>query len=144
MAEHNPRHNQRHTNPSPALDLSAIRFSSVAPELFNETALSLAKTIANADRNANKATQLRRFFDEIVLWESRARQQPDKFDEYLPFIRMINAKAAYAQGRKLVDPSFVSLMQKTLAEVTNPTTMTRCKYFWEAFMGFYKQERGDR
>jgi hypothetical protein len=34
-------------------------------------------------------------------------------------------------------------MQHTLAEVVSPQTLTTCKHFWEAFMGFYKQERQD-
>jgi CRISPR-associated protein Csm2 len=58
---------------------------------------------------------------------------------------MINAKAAYAEGRKpkLVTTDFVYLMRNTLAQVTDPETLTHCKLFWEAFMGFYKQERQD-
>ncbi len=111
------------------------------PELFNRKAQKAAKGIATADRDRNKPTQLRRFYDELVLWESRTAQQPDKFPEYLPFIRMLNAKAAYAEGRKLVDRTFVNLLQQTLAEVKDAETLTTCKLFWEAFMGFYKQER---
>jgi len=77
------------------------------------------------------------------LWETRTTQQPGKFDEYLPFIRMLNAKAAYAEGRKLVDRNFVDLLAHTLKEVQSAETLTTCKLFWEAFMGFYKQERGN-
>ncbi len=91
----------------------------------------------------NKHSQLRRFYDELCMWEEKVSRQPDKFDEYLPFIRMLNAKAAYAEGRKLVDRTFVDLLRHTLQEVSSPKAMTTCKYFWEAFMGFYKQERQD-
>jgi len=121
-----------------------IRFAKpLDPELFNEKAHTMAKEIAHADPSRNKATQLRRFYDELILWETRVSQQPDKFDEFLPFIRMINAKAAYAEGRKLVDRTFVSLMQHTLKQVNDAESLTGCKLFWEAFMGFYKQERQD-
>lgn len=96
---------------------------------------------AQADSRKNNATQLRRFYDELILWETRVTQQPGKFVDYLPFIRMLNAKVAYAEGRKLVDPTFVKLMHHTLGEVKNPDSLTTCKLFWEAFMGFYKQER---
>ncbi len=112
-------------------------------ELFNGTARNAAQAIARADKYRNKSTQLRRFYDELVLWETRVNQQPEKFGEFLPFIRMINAKAAYAEGRKLVDRSFVDLLHQTLAEVNDAASMTACKLFWEAFMGFYKQERQD-
>lgn len=121
-----------------------IRFGRpLDPELFNGQALQAAKDVAAADRNRNKSTQLRRFYDELVLWETRVTQQPAKFNEYLPFIRMLNAKAAYAEGRKLVDRTFVALLSHTLKEVNSAETLTTCKLFWEAFMGFYKQERGD-
>ena len=120
------------------------------PELFNGTARQAAKLIANADRDANKPTQLRRFYNELVLWDIRVQQvkaseRSQKFQDFLPFIRMINAKAAYAEGRKpkLVTTDFVYLMRNTLAQVTDPETLTHCKLFWEAFIGFYKQERQD-
>lgn len=111
------------------------------PELFNGKAQQAAKKVRGDDDRVNKPTQLRRFYDELVLWESRTAQHPDKFAEYLPFIRMLNAKAAYAKGRNLVNDAFVSLLQQTLAEVKDAETLTTCKLFWEAFMGFYKQER---
>jgi hypothetical protein len=37
----------------------------------------------------------------------------------------------------------LGLMQHTLKKVENKETMATCKLFWEAFMGFYKQERQD-
>ncbi|SMF96976.1 CRISPR-associated protein Csm2 [Methylomagnum ishizawai] len=113
---------------------------SLNPGLFSDVAKEKAEKIAG-DERTNKPTQLRRFYDEIVLWETRVGQQPDKFAEYLPFIRMVNAKAAYAEGRKLVNPDFVALMGHTLGQVQDAKTLTHCKLFWEAFMGFYKQVR---
>lgn len=125
-----------------------VRFAAPDAELFNSIAKERAQAVKGDDDRVNKPTQLRRFYDELLLWETRVSQQPlelqaAKFAECLPFIRMLNAKAAYANGRKLVDRTFVDLMQHTLSEVTNPQTLTTCKYFWEAFMGFYKQERQD-
>ncbi len=128
--------------------LDRIHFVSPDADLFNEIARQAAQAVAHADQYRNKPSQMRRFYDELLLWETRVSQQPReeqeaKFAEYLPFIRMLNAKAAYAEGRRLVDRTFVDLMRHTLKEVTSPQTLTTCKYFWEAFMGFYKQERQD-
>jgi len=120
---------------------SSIKFGeSISPELFNSIAQDAAKRVAE-NRKRNNPTQLRRFYDELCLWETRVAQQPDKFADYLPFIRMLNAKAAYAEGRELVDQTFVDLMHRTLGEVKNEKSLTHCKLFWEAFTGFYKQER---
>jgi CRISPR-associated protein Csm2 len=127
--------------------LNRIDFNApVDPDLFNTIAKESAHRVAQTDKN--KPTQLRRFYDELLLWEMRVSQHPAeskaaKFAECLPFIRMLNAKAAYAEGRKLVDRTFVDLMHHTLGKVACPETLTTCKYFWEAFMGFYKQERQD-
>lgn len=141
-------YDQRPREYAPPPDFGKVRLARESnrpldPELFNGIAQAMARAVANADRYANKSTQLRRFYDELVLWETRVNQQPEKFPEYLPFIRMLNAKAAYAEGRKLVDRTFVGLLHHSLAEVKDPDTLTTCKLFWEAFMGFYKQERGD-
>lgn len=160
------RQRQPDRNPPSRTDGSsnASRFSDIQfakseekplnPELFNGISQRMAKLVAWSEdsrpRPENKSTQLRRFYDEIVLWDMRVRQvevgkRMAKFQEYLPFIRMLNAKAAYANGRKprLVDDNFVSLLQHTLLKVEDPETLTTCKLFWEAFMGFYKQERQD-
>jgi len=140
---------QQHRQPQQGGAASASEFSQIKlakplnEELFNGVALAAAQEVSRADPQRNKSTQLRRFYDELVLWETRAALQPDKFAEYLPFIRMLNAKAAYAEGRKLVDDTFVDLLSHTLKEVNSAETLTTCKLFWEAFMGFYKQERQD-
>jgi CRISPR-associated protein Csm2 len=123
------------------VQFNLIRFvKPLEPEIFNGTAQQAAKSIAE-NRSYNKPSQLRRFYDELLTWETRVAQRPDRFDEYLPLIRMINAKVAYAEGRKLVDSQYVNLMRHTLSEVKNRETLTTCKLFWEAFMGFYKKER---
>ncbi len=111
------------------------------PELFNSIAKEAATEVASGGDRVNKSTQLRKFYDEIVLWDNKVLMRPEKFDEYLPFIRMLNAKVAYAEGRKLVDFRFVSLLNNGLKQVINPETLHTFKLFMEAFMGFYKQVR---
>jgi CRISPR-associated protein Csm2 len=129
----------RDDKPEP-IDTSLIQLKTIKADLFDNVAQNAAAKIAD-NRNSNKPTQLRRFYDEIVLWESKVSQQPDKFEEYLPFIRMINAKVAYALGRKLVDENFVKLINDGLRQVDSVDTMRNFKLFMEAFMGFYKEKR---
>ena len=116
------------------------------PDLFNGIAKNAAEEVARGGDRVNKSTQLRKFYDEIVLWDNKVLRHPkkmhlEKFDEYLPFIQMLNAKVAYAEGRKLVDPNFVSLLNTGLKQVKCPETLHTFKLFMEAFMGFYKQVR---
>ncbi|GAB4253971.1 MAG: type III-A CRISPR-associated protein Csm2 [Methylomicrobium sp.] len=128
------------------LDTSKIVFKGIEPkalnpDLFNQVASDAAETIADTKKELNKPTQLRRFYDEIVMWESKASMNQDKFSEYLPFIRMINAKVAYALGRGLVDKNFVEMMSHGLKQVETYPDLRHFKLFLEAFMGFYKQKR---
>jgi CRISPR-associated protein Csm2 len=109
------------------------------PELFDTVAQKVAKTIGKNQRG-NKPSQIRKFYDELVMWEEKVRQSPDKFDEFLPFIRMLNAKAAYAEGRNNVDPKFSNLISHCLGQVDSVETLHNFKLFFEAFLGFFKME----
>ena len=74
-----------------------------SPKLFDELALQVAvKLKEDQDRNlaGNKSTQIRGFYDELVNWQQRIGGSEEKFKQYEAFIRMMNAKVAYAYGRK--------------------------------------------
>jgi CRISPR-associated protein Csm2 len=124
---------------STSIDTSKVLFKSIASDLFDNVAREVAEKIAE-NKNNNKPTQLRRFYDEIVMWENKASLNPNKFPEYLPFVRMINAKAAYARGRKLVDDNYVKLIADCLKQVETVNDLRHFKLFMEAFMGFYKEK----
>ncbi len=132
----------RHVDCASLSWLAPIRFSTpLDPELFSERAKQVALEISQSKQQVNRPSQLRRFYDEIVLWEDKVRAAPDRFEEYRPFLLMMNAKAAYAQGRDVVSGEFVCLVRHTLAQVQDEKSLHLCKLFWEAFMGFYKLER---
>lgn len=136
--------NNRHQQRVPDIDLIGIKFDAITPELFDTEAKNAARIIAgDGDKRyqPNKPTQLRRFYDEIVMWDNKVMMYPDRINEYLPFIRMLNAKVAYAKGRKLVDDNFTKLLSHCLGQVNTPEQMQTFKLFMEAFMGFYKVER---
>lgn len=139
----NDRRNTGWDEPKPTLETSNIKFNPIDAELFNSIALNTAKTLAEAGREQNKSTQIRRFYDELLMWEAKVTQSPEKFGEYLPFIRMLNAKTAYAEGRKHVDNNFTAFMQHCLQQVTDDKTLRTFKLFFEAMLGFYKLEKKD-
>ncbi len=143
MSSQRHRQGQAPHHQGQTLDIHAIDLTTIDADLFSSIAYETARTLACKDqRNAsNKSTQLRRFYEEIIMWDNRVAMHPEKFQEYLPFIRMINAKAAYALGRKLVDRNYVRLLEHCLQQVDNPENMRHFKLFMEAVMGFYKQER---
>ncbi len=115
----------------------------ITPTLFSETAKECAEVIAaNGGRDRNKSTQIRRFYDEVSLWQEKVGNDEARFAENLPFIKMIVAKVAYANGRKLVDNSFLNFMEAGLKQVDSLKSFCTFKTFMEAFMGFYKQIKG--
>ena len=136
-------YNQQRDN-APTLDVSRIQFKQKSADLFDEVAEETAKIISHTKKEKeNKATQLRKYYDEIIMWEQKIRQTPDKYLEYLPFIKMLNAKVAYAKGRELVDDNFVLLMRHCTKEIQEDDIQTfyTFKLFFEAFMGFYKMHK---
>ena len=115
----------------------------LAPDLFDGIAEKAARVVAE-DRPKTKTSQLRRFYDELLRWEAKVNDgdldgAKDRLRKHLPFIRMMNAKAAYAKGRNLVGASFVTLLGRCLEQVSDdPNALRNSKLFFEAFMGFYK------
>lgn len=140
-----PQNRQYQHDRQERLDTTNIQLKNIKSSLFDTAAKEAAIVIAD-NRNTNKPSQLRKFYDEIVMWESKISQYPidqqaGKFTEFEPYIKMINAKVAYALGRKLVDENYVKLVNDSLKQIDDYATMRNFKLFMEAFMGFYKEKR---
>ncbi len=113
----------------------------IDPLLFSETAEKFAREIGGEgkeNKNLNKGTQLRRFFDEIVRLQSQVKNDAEKWSNLLPYIHMLVSKAAYAEGRKLVSSSFVDLIKSGIKQIETPRDLNVFTNFFESFMGFYK------
>lgn len=135
-----PSQNNRETASAEPLKqslLDKINLNTPSADMFDTLAETIAKEVSEAIKG-NLSTQLRRFYDEVCQWHQRVEQSPAEFSKFLPFIRMINAKVAYAHGRELVDKKFVSLIQDCLRKVEDAKSFNNFKLFFEAFLGFYK------
>ncbi|MBF0226061.1 MAG: type III-A CRISPR-associated protein Csm2 [Desulfobacterales bacterium] len=111
----------------------------IEPSLFSEQAEEFAKEIANDNSNNkkfNKRTQLRKFYDEVVYLEVKSRNT--NFDTILPFINMLVAKAAYADGRELISKNFFEFIKISIKEIKTKSDLKVFTNFFEAFMGFYR------
>lgn len=75
---------------------------------------------------------------EKVFSKQTAEEQEKCFIELLPFIQMMRAKAAYAQGRKLIDQNFRDLFNNLICEIKSPQKLHAAKIFFEAFLGFQR------
>ena len=126
------------------LNINEIKFGNdKSAEIFSDIAQRAAKHI-KINKNVNKTTQLRKFYDELAMWNDRVQlvreNKQGKFQELIPFIKMLKAKVAYAEGRKHVDKSFSEVFNRCIDQINNVDTLRDAKLFMEAVMGFCKLE----
>ena len=126
------------------MNLNRIKFKTgeMPDNIFSDIASEAADYIALSS-NANKSTQLRKFYDELVMWHDKIHNEQKenreaKYKELAPYIKMLNAKVAYACGRKLLDNNFKDLFSHCIRQIDGPETLKHCKLFMEALIGFRK------
>ncbi|MBI4378135.1 MAG: type III-A CRISPR-associated protein Csm2 [Nitrospinae bacterium] len=116
-------------------------------ELFSSKAEVLAKEIFNEGNNkTNKPTQIRKFYDEVLRFDSMLKTNPAVFENILPYLKMLNAKAAYSMGRDLVSKGFKEFISASLNQIKDKDDFDAFAGLFEAFMGYYKfyDEKGER
>lgn len=126
------------------LNINEIKFGTdKSAEIFSDIAQRAAQYI-KSNKNVNKTTQLRKFYDELAMWNDRVQlvreNKAGKFQELIPFIKMLKAKVAYAEGRKNVDKNFSDIFNRCIDQISNVETLRDAKLFMEAVMGFCKLE----
>ena len=114
------------------------------PGLFDTLAEKVARDLdAEGGRsNKNKPTQIRRFYDELVGWQERIGGDDAKFKQYEAFVRMLNAKVAYAKGRGLVGEEFERWFRECVKSTTSARALDHFRLHFEAVLGFLKALRG--
>jgi len=114
----------------------------VDPALFSNTAEQLAKELADdcraSNKKENKRSQIRKFYDEVVRLDMEARSKPQEWDNILPLVHMLTAKAAYAKGRKLVSDNFLNFIRSSIEQISGKKDLELFANFFEAFIGFYR------
>lgn len=133
--------------PRITISTADIQLKNIPATLFSDIAQDKARAVAEAGAGKkNKSTQLRRFYDELVMWHERVhfertpKDRSTKYDEVAPFIQMLVAKAAYAKGREHVDECFETLFAHVIRQISDADSLRNAKLFMEAFMGFYKAQ----
>lgn len=113
-------------------------------DLFSEQAETIAKEVfSEKDNKKNNPTQLRKFYDEVLRFDSILKtipqdKQTEEFNKILPYLMMLNSKAAYAEARDLVSKKFKEFISKSLSQVKTKDDFEAFSGLFEAFMGFYK------
>jgi CRISPR-associated protein Csm2 len=73
------------------------------------------------------------------------KTNPSDFENILPYLKMLNAKAAYAMGRDLVSKGFKDFISNSLNQIKDKDDFDAFAALFEAFMGYYKyyDEKGE-
>lgn len=129
------------------ISVADVQLKNIPATLFSDIAQDKARTVHEAgEGKKNKSTQLRRFYDELVMWYERVQfertpaERSAKYEEVAPFIQMLVAKVAYARGRDHVDECFETLFAHLIRQISDADSLRHAKLFMEAFMGFYKAQ----
>lgn len=138
---------RRDEAPRITLATTDIRLKDIPSTLFSDIAQEAALTVREGSgRDSNKSTQLRKFYDELVMWFEKVHfertpiEREAKYTEVAPFIQMLVAKVAYAKGRGHVDDNFERLFAHLIRQISDVESLKHAKLFMEAFMGFYKAQ----
>ena len=121
-----------------------LRFGEDRPaaELFDTWAAEVAGELNRARDKFNKSSQIRRFYDELVGWQERIKGDQASFEQYEAFIRMLNAKVAYAKGRELVDATFEHWFRTCVGATKSAAGLDHFRLHFEAVLGFLRALRG--
>ncbi len=116
------------------------------PELLNKTAEKWANRI-NVGKGGVQNTQIRKFFNQVLDLNNKAKHSDDFNGEVLPFVKMLNSKVAYASSRnsangKLINQEFVNMMSSCINKIDKKNDLSTFKLFFEAVIGFHKSLEG--
>ena len=113
----------------------------IRPELFSKDMERLAEKLSGQGDRVNKRTQIRKFYDEVVRLNALAKASADDWNNVLPYVHMLVAKAAYAEGRELVSTDFVDFIRDSVGQIDTGKDLDVFANAFEAFMGFYRKYR---
>ena len=114
----------------------AINLKKLSDNIFSDIAEAAAKHISSP--NQNKASQIRKFYDELAMWDEKIHRNKAEYDKSAPFIHMLKAKVAYAKGRGHVDANFVAIFNHLIDQISDPQSLRHAKLFFEAMLGYRK------
>ncbi|MDH2998907.1 type III-A CRISPR-associated protein Csm2 [Pasteurellaceae bacterium LFhippo2] len=126
-----------------------IKFGANRPAtIFSDIAEQAAKWIKTdpetnkINKDNNKTTQLRKFYDELTMWNERVQTKgiakEEEYKKLEAFIKMLKAKVAYAEGRKHINSRFSGVFNQCIDQVHCAETLKDAKLFMEAVMGYCK------
>jgi len=114
-------------------------YSKVADDIANK----VYEDYQSSKSKKNNISQIRKFYDEVLRFDSILKSFPEEkrneeFKKILPYLNMLNSKAAYAEARNLVSNNFKDFIKSGLSNINTKEDFDVFVGLFEAFMGFYK------
>lgn len=123
-----------------------VQLKDFSATLVSDTAKQEAAKCIN--KNSDKNSQLRKFYDELVMWHDMVfalqdpQEQNKKYEAVAPYIQMLRAKVAYAHAcDEKVSENFRSMFDSVISGINSKEDLKHARMYMEAFMGFLKYER---
>jgi len=110
-------------------------------KLFSEEAKKIADILnlsKKDDKNKNKPTQIRKFYDEILKYKTLIKDEND-FKKYHAYINMLIPKAAYSKGRNLVTQEFTEFIKYSLSLINDYKDFIVFVNLFESIIAYYKE-----
>lgn len=127
-------------------NINYFRGDEINPELVTTEAQKWADIFFPPQQGAKgggrrdfNTAQLRRFYGDVKGLEMRWQNSTNKertFREILPFIKLLKAKTAYANKRKLVPDSFRTWMWDNVDMIKDEKDFKAFLLYFEAVVGF--------
>ena len=119
--------------------------TTIDPKWVDSEALAVARKLVmknsygKTDKDSIKSSQLRKFYADVKslerTWEYQGRSEA-AFLGVLPQIKILKAKAAYAQGRGVVPSAFTQWMNSHVDAVSTAADFKAFLLHFEAVVGF--------
>ena len=113
--------------------------------MLSEYPRQISKEFAKAlGDKKNQRTQIRKFYDEVVMWDERislAQNKIQEFKENEVVFKMLRAKIAYSLGRSHIDKYCADMLDHCIKSVDSAEKLMQFRLFFEALMGYYRAEK---
>ena len=133
--------------------LNGMSFSELTVSMVIEDAEAIVAELKQCDADTTM-TQFRKFYEEIdILYrkmlqktgsqtetEAHANAEEIFNKQFLPRIKMVLPKIAYAKGREKIPQAFYDLFRLSIGKVNSRKEFINFKLFIEAILGFFKYQ----
>jgi len=107
----------------------------IKPELLESEAEKQAQKFSGLN-----TTQLRKFFNEVKALEKRLKDysySDEYFNELIPLIKMLKAKASYAYGRNNISLTFKNFIIENIDKIKSKNDFKAFILYFEAIVGYF-------